>query len=491
MNNLTQAAGVMQERFYTPFNIDKPEVATELFYIYGNYGLPELQIRKNMGFSKPVAQNHGTYFYADRPANVLHTAGPLSTVVAPAPGVSGVYSFVLDTTAGNNDLILGAVAPEFPQYPSGSYYYQPAVVGQGLSMPSFDSNVTGTITAISGTGTNTVTITFRVDLPNVALTTASYIQGTTIVPNSNAYAAGSEVPAGQMMTFLKDGWVTQFIQNSFEIDGEALTTQLWVETDSFGNKIANIRTPNMWQLDFSHARAIDQALWWGPGQLNPLQLDAASNSVVYKTEGTIPYTDRMGTQLNYPVGNLSPLLFDQIDSILVKNYTGKYYRLVCDNNFSNEFTNTMMDYFKFTQIDYVTKQAEADLFKNGSQTGKYAKVDFTYLEKNNRVYCKNVMFQFNDPTFKGAPGQDGTNFAWLGPVGETSDPKSPGNRIPYLGMYYKALGGYSRMGEVNARYGATNGQHQLGVDKNIITYKSQIASVQVGGQNMINIRGVI
>lgn len=488
-NNITRGANIAQERFLSPFNLDRPEVENTWFKIYGAQGLPQYQILKNLGMTKAVTQNHGTYYMQDRMRAVLNVAGPLTTVTAASPGVSAQYSFVLDTTAGSNDLILGALAPNFPQWGSTPYYYQPAIIGQCLVMPNFDNNVTGTIYNITGEGTSTVTIFFRVDPPNVALTNASYTQGTILITESNVHAAGSDIPKPMTVGSLQDYWYSQNIWNTMAIDGDMLTNQLWITKDSMGKEISGYRAMNQEVLDFMHALDIDNALWEGPGNNNPMLIDAAYSAIDYKTEGVLPYAKRTGTEINYPIGLFNPLFFDQIDSILVQNYAPKYFMICNDNNFSNEFTNAMKEYFQFTQIDYVTQQAESDLFQLG-ESGKAVKVDFQYLEKNNRVYCKNTFFRFNDPQGRGAQGYNGNNFAFFCPIGTKPDPKSPGNKIPYFGMYYKAMDGYSRLGETGTLMGATNGQHTQSKDQNTLWYKSQIASVHVGGINMVTATGV-
>lgn len=488
-NNLTVGANIAQERFLSPFNLDKPEIENTWYKIYGAQGLPQYQILKNLGMTKPVTQNHGMYFMEDRIRPVLNVAAPLTTIVAPSAGVSAQYSFVLDTTSGSNDLILGAVAPNFPQWGSSNYYYQPAIIGMCLVMPNFDNNATGTIYNITGEGTNTVTIFFRVDQTNTGLTNASYTQGTILIIESNVHAAGSDIPQAVTIGTLQDTWTMQNIWNTMKIDGDMLTNGLWTTKDSMGNAISGYRAMNQQVLDFNHALDIDNALWEGPGQNNPMRNDTAYQSMEYKTEGVLPYARRTGSQINYPVGAFNPLFFDQIDSILVQNYAPKYFMICNDNNFSNEFTNSMKDYFQFTQIDYVTKQAEDDLFSLG-ESGKAVKVDFQYLEKNNRVYCKNTFFRFNDPKGRGAQGYNGNNFAFFCPIGTKPDPKSPGNQIPYFGMYYKAMDGYSRLGEVGTLMGATNGQHTQSKDQNSLFYKSQIGAVHVGGINMVTARGI-
>lgn len=493
-DNLTLGTTMAQERYLAPFEMDYPEINAELMMPLGLQGLPQYQILRNLGLTKAVTQNHGKYFYQDRMQPILHCAGALSTVVAPSAGVSAQYSFVLNTTTGNNDLILGAVSPDFPQFGTTNYYYQPAIIGMKLQMPNFDNNVQVRIYDITGEGTTTVTVFVRVDPTNTALTTASYVAGTPLPVVGNAYAAGDDMPDGMSMGVLADTWTMQNIWNTYEIDGDQLTNRIWISKTSNGKDVSGYRLLNQWLLDYRHARDIDDALWNGSGNNNPLAVATGTRNqnVIYNTEGVLTYADRAGTNLNYPIGMFNPMFFDQIDSILVKNYAPKYFMGCCDANFKREFTWSLTDLLKFTEINHVIAEAESALFPElGGEGGKSVKISFQYLESpSGYVYCMNTFYRFNDPNGLGAAGQNGNNFAFFCPIGNKPDPKSPGNKVPYFGMYYKAMDGYNRLGEVNARYGATNGTHTLSADKNVMSYKSHIGAVHVGGINMVTARGI-
>jgi hypothetical protein len=491
-NNQTLGVAMGQERFFAPFLLDKPEIGTTWFMQYGNQALPQHQILRNLGMANPVTQNHGKYFMQDRMRPILHAAGPLTTVTAAAPGVAAQYSFVLDVTAGSDDLILGAQAPDFPQFGSTAFYYQPAIVGMNLMMPSFDNYNTAKIYAITGEGTATVTIFMRVNKINTALTNASYVQGTAINISGNAYPAGDEMPKGFSVGTLSDVWTLQNVWNAFDIDGDALTNALWITVMSDGKDIGGYRAMNQYLLDFRHSQDIDDVLFDGPGLNVPLDpsLMVGNQNVDYFTEGQIPYARRTGNAIPYPIGALSPLFVDQIDGILCQNNAPKFIMGLCDNSFKNEFTNVMKDYLQFTEINYITQEAEAALFPELDENGKSVKVNFQYLEKNNRTYCMNTLYRFNDPNGLGAAGYYGKNFCYLTPIGTKPDPKNGNNKIPYFGFNYKSYGGYNRMGEVGTLMGALNGQHTQSKDQNKFFYKSQIGAMHVGGMNMVLMNGL-
>jgi len=331
------------------------------------------------------------------------------------------------------------------------------------------------------------------DLINVGVANvANYTQGTAINISSNSYPAGNDMPKGLSVGTLSDVWTLQNIWNTFDIDGDQLTNAIWLTIMSDGKDIGGYRAMNQMLLDFRHSQDIDDALWDGPGQNNPLlaSTEAGNQNVDYKTEGQLPYARRTGTTINYPIGALSPLFVDQIDGILCQNNAPKFIMGCVDNKFKNEFTNVMSDYLKFTEINYVTAEAEAALFPELDENGKAVKVNFQYLEKNNRTYCLNTLFRFNDPNGLGAPGYYGNNFAYFTPIGTKPDPKNGNNKIPYFGFNYKSMGGYNRMGEVGTLMGALNGQHTQSKDQNKFWYKSQVGAMHVGGMNMVVMNGL-
>jgi hypothetical protein len=289
--------------------------------------------------------------------------------------------------------------------------------------------------------------------------------------------------------------VLQNVWTNTEIDGDAQTDRTWITEDSAGQQIDGYRYLGQSYAEFRHMSGIDDALWDGPGSINPL-LAATSpagtnQNVVYKTEGILPYARRKGTVGNYPIGLLTPMHFDQIDDVLVQNYAPKYNMGCNSSAFQREIDWSMADYFKNTQINYVTKEAEVALFPElAGQSGKAVKVGFKYMELNNRTYCFNTFYRFDDPRSVGAPGYFGKHFAFFCPIGTKPDPKNGDNKIPYFGFYYKSKGGYSRLDEVNTLFGATNGQHTQDADKNSMTFKSQIGAAHVGGENMFIMEGI-
>ena len=361
--------------------------------------------------------------------------------------------------------------------------------------PTVENNITGTIVAKNTTsvaGDGAADIDIRLDLTDgTALVLASFPQGTPIIITGSAYAAGDSMPEGIMQGVSEDSWTLQNIWTSFRIDGDALTNAIWIEKTSRGKTVGGYRALGMQLLDFRHAASIDDALWDGPGQNNPLLASTAvgNQNVTYKTEGVIPYTRRVGNELSYPVGLLNPMFLDQIDSIAAQNYGPKYFMMACSSAFKREVTWAWADYFKHTNVNFITAEAEQAVFKEMDETGKRVKIDFSWIEVNNRAFGFNTFFRFDDPNYVGADGYYGKNFAFMCPIGSKPDPKTPGNRINYFGVNYKAKDNYNRMDEVNARFGATNGTHTLSEDSNILSYKSHCGAEHCGGINMAVIEG--
>jgi hypothetical protein len=465
--------------------------------VFGMQGRPEFMILRNMGMHRAVENNSGKYFTEDRMRPIVHTAGNLTQVVAPGASNKARYSFVLSTSAGSNDTILGAVAPDFPQFGPTNFFYQPLVANDGLMFPNFDNNKTATVISIIESPAGTFTVLFEMDqigVVNGALTAGSYVDGTPIIISSSAHPSGSNMPAGRVRGVLEDSWVLQNVWTTHEIDGDAQTTRTWLTEESNGQRIDGYRYLGQAFAEFLQMAKIDDAIWDGPGQINPLlaaTTPAGTNqNVNYKTEGMLQYARRKGTILQYPIGLLTPMWFDQVDDIVVQNYGPKYFMSCNSAAFQREIDWSLADYFKRTNINFVQAEAEKSLFPAIPGSGKSVKVGFQYMELNNRVYCFHNFYRFDDPRYLGAPGYFGRNFSFISPIGTKPDPRNENNMIPYIGFYYKAKGGYSRLDEVNLRLGATNGQHTQDADKNTMTFKSQIGAAHVGGENMVIAEGV-
>lgn len=484
-NNLTVSATLLNERVISPYLIDKPDVASKLFMVKGSQGLPFFQKLRNMSMAEAHARNTGEYHEEDWLHPILHTAGNMSTVSAPA----GQYSFVLSSTNGTNDYVLGALAPNFPAFGSTPYYYAPVNIGDRIQLPTFDDNQRATVYNITGLGTNTVTVFIRLDDVTYAPNLTSYVDGTEVIIDGSAFAAGTDQPEGIVNGTIRDFWFMQITKTNFNIDGDMDTNELWLKSFSDGKDISGYRAMGQRDLEYRHARKIDAILLWESGSFNnPLLLDSTVNNVVRISEGLIPYAKRKGNALNYTIGTFNPLTFDAIDSILEAESAPEYINALCDAKFDNEKDNALKNYFQETQINYVVEQAKADLFMG--DTGIEAAVGFKYLKKGNRTYCFNRMWQFSDPHGHGATGYDGKNFAVFYPISSKPDPKNPGNKIPYMGMYYKALNGYSRLGEFVNITGASNGMHTTSKDLNQFGMKSQVAAVHVGGNQMVTMSGI-
>jgi hypothetical protein len=93
--------------------------------------------------------------------------------------------------------------------------------------------------------------------------------------------------------------------------------------------------------------------------------------------------------------------------------------------------------------------------------------------------------EWNHPTFLGTPGMRFGGLGVFTPLGKKKDTKT-GNDLPYFGMGYKELGGYSRLAEVWATSGAgTEAMKVITQDYQQINHRSHIMACHVGGNQGI------
>ena len=90
-----------------------------------------------------------------------------------------------------------------------------------------------------------------------------------------------------------------------------------------------------------------------------------------------------------------------LSRVYAGNITGHYYGL--DLYTANE--NMLTDFFKHTNVDYVTKTANRTLF--GDSDGELAAtVMFSYIEKSKRVHAFKMIDALNNPKTYGSDGFD-------------------------------------------------------------------------------------
>lgn len=128
---------------------------------------------------------------------------------------------------------------------------------------------------------------------------------------------------------------------------------------------------------------------------------------------------------------------------------------------------------------YEDAKTVSDLFDNN--TGLAMSVSFKQFKKGNRTYLMTRVPEWDHPTFLGTVGLRFTGLGVFSPIGKMKDTKS-GNMLPYFGMGYRALNGYSRMAEVWMTSGAgPEAMKVITQDYQQINHRSHIMACHVGG----------
>lgn len=479
MDALT-VANVAADRVITPFDMYDPAFLKTYFRTHGDQGMSYFSVwLKAIGFTEPWEHNYGDQYEESWIAPSLHCSAAALTVVD-AP--TGQYSMVLSNTAGSSDYIQQSALPPYPSSPA--LYSNPAIIGQRIEFSGANAGIKATIESITGATTNTTTVGFR-------LTDAAVISGATFVaaavPSTeiwivdNAFGAGTDQPNGQVNRPVKDQFFLQIIKTNFLIHGDVAAERLRFKEYSDGKGASSYYKIGMVNLDTLHARYMDAALLFEQPSTNP-SLDV-SGEPRNTTEGLVTYTKRKGTSFPYVPGSYTVNVFNQLEKIADANMHGQnYYCMASGIGIDQDKDDALKNYFNNTDINYIMKQAADELF--GGNEGMAGAVGFRMFTKGYTTWCNSRMPQFNDPRGAGMPGYNYQYLQLAFPLGKKKDAKTGGN-LPFFGMRYKAMDGYSRMAEFVQFEGATNGRHQTTVDRNQYGYKSHIGAMHVGGEGFM------
>lgn len=475
MSNASAAiVSIPSDKLISTFNLWKPEISSEFYRIYGDQGLSTFSNLRSMGMMFPVTQDTRTTYSENLYHQNIHVGtGGVQTTSAPA----GTYYFLLGDSSPNNDFLASSGSSPY----SSATYYSPAAINQIISFPGEDgsSPVNFTIYNITGTAPALTCFIKQSDLSQT-FTPGNYPAGTAVAITSNSWAEGTGQPDPLVTKPYEDVEYAQIIKTTSQTSGTNMVNGLWVKTysDSSGN-IVGYQTINQRVAEYEHELAICGALWVGRNASNPVftQSNIEPNK---QTEGLLPYLERRGTTLNYAAGGFSIGMFDQIDAIMTRNFAPSYIQGMLGAEIDNEKDNVFKSYFQGNAMNvYEDQKTVSDLF--GNNTGLAMSVSFKQFKKGNRTYLMTRVPEWNHPTFLGTTG---LRFGGLGvftPFGTKKDNKT-GNDLPYFGMGYRELGGYSRLAEVWATSGAGNSAMKvITQDYQQINHRSHIMCCHVGG----------
>jgi len=457
-NQPASIAGIYASEIISTFDIDKPERLNVLFRARGDQGMGYFRMMESLGFKMPVAQDK---FEHDEEDWIHETFNSRDNEAAPGPG--NIIQITLDPV--NLD--------------SGNRFYPR--VGDTVMFP--DNEVTGTILAIDVTTPTAPVLDIS---PNEITDDIGAVSaGQELIIISAAFSEGSDQPEGTVSgTFHYDNDM-QIIKETLAATGSEMTNQKWFTQLSMptsgGGFIPAYYLKGQMDTDYRMNLKIDGALLFQKRTTNT-NIDPNTNRQVKTTEGLIPYIRRVGNIINYTPGLFSVQRFNQIVKRLDKEWAPKYICSLLGIDLDIEVEDTLVDYFKDTNINYVQKDMATNLFYGNE--GLAASVGFRSFIKGSRTFGFKKMPIFSHAKLYGAPGYKTAGLGVFLPMTKKKN-KLTDKDLPTFGVRYKKLGPYNRMMEVWNVSGAGPFPKVISTDLHQHFLRTHVGAHHMAGNQMV------
>ncbi len=361
-NNPT--TGIYASDLISTFDIYKPEKLNKLFRVKGSQGYEYLMTLKSLGFEMPVARDE----YEHYEEGWIH-----DTFLVGANSGAG---------AADASVTLTVSPTSIKTYDANNIDIYPRL----WDLVLFPDGTTASVTAVVVTNGTTATVKVT---PSVAGTNIPAVSaGDEIVITSNGWAEGSGQPESRLAGTEKYINFLQIIKESLSATGSEMTNQdwfdTWVEDNGSTKSIIGYVMKGQIDLDYRMALSSSNALLFGRPTTNTnsdlVDANSATKSRVKTTEGLIPAIQRAGQVLPYTAGLFSISKFNEINDKLDREFCGQDVLALCGINLLTQIEDTMVNYFKNTEISYVSQ----NYFK-GSE-GLAMSVGFKSFNKSGRNY---------------------------------------------------------------------------------------------------------
>lgn len=422
-NEAVQA--IYAQDIVSTFDIHEPQVLNTLFARHGDQGLSMYRIIESMGFKMPVAGDNYFHFEENWKIETIH-----SLVGVADPG------------AGNNALITlspGDLDSQNRFYPRQWFTIQ------------FHNETIGTIVAINIAVPGAPVLTVR---PNdLTKTIGAIAAGEELWIAAPNFAEGSEQPASVFSGTYKYTNDTQILKERVTATGTEMTEEPRFEKlllpDGTGKEIVAYYIKGQYDAEFRMDSQIDDAILFHQRVTNSfvgfIDPTSSSASAPKATEGLVPGVTRLGRTVGYNVGLFGIPKFDQIERLLNKEFSGEYVCCFNGLHLMQEVKNTLVDYFKDTNINYITERANKSMF--GGDGGLGASVNYSYLTTGKYTYAFKELGSFSHSKKAGVDGYKTPGIGIWIPMQKKKD-KLTREAIPSFGVRYRQRGPYNRMMEV-------------------------------------------
>jgi len=401
-------------------DLDIPQfMMNEIFRKFGTQGIAYLMVR-SLGFERPVAADEYGHFEKEPSYENIKVAADVA-----ASAANAVQSIVLHADS------LSDASP---------YNFFPRV----RDLVMYPDETAGIITAISGAGTTTVTLSiYPIELgANLPAVSAS----DELVIYSSVASEGSGFPDPVSTITSKYTNYAQIIKDKVAATGTALTTASYIEAYNKAGQFQGYYSEAIKDLDYRMLTKIDGMFWWGKLFTNTtgsINIDSGTSRAYKTSKGLIPSVRDEGQVDAYTPGQFDVEKFDTYDRLLVKQFVDSSVPMwnVCGLELYQEIENTLKEYFADTNISFVRQVVNSALFKGDESLG--ASINFKYLQKSGRVH----MFYKNDgwsnPRTYGSLNFETPKMALMIPLDKQKDPVTKED-IPSIGTRYRQMGAYNR-----------------------------------------------
>lgn len=392
------------------FNIHKPEKANFLFRKYGKQGVTAFQFLQSVGAVTPVAQ--GTYSHYEE--DWIHATFTPAVISGTGAGVT--------TTVTLSASDMDSLGNSYPR------------VGDIVMA---NNGVKGQILTKNGANPAVITIAPLLLADDIG---ASLVVGEQAIIISNAFAEGSDQPAGRVSKAYEYSFQTQIIKEKVASTGTELTNQNWFNSIDGTTINAWFDKAKSIDLDYRMALAIDGMVLYGEAADNPAVQGTTASGLVYGVT-------TQGGNSTYTQGLFSVSQFDQMNRYLDKQQAGNEYVGLLGYQAFQDVENTLKD--TFTQNPIIFAGGAGKTFGNlmygdnmQSLAGQSVEIGFRSITKTDRTFHLLKLPQLSNPKLYGATGFSEASRMIFCPLDKPIAPK--GGAMPHLAVRYKELGGYSR-----------------------------------------------
>jgi len=490
--------GQVRDQIISVMDLKKPEVRAELMMIYGSQGIPFIEQIRAMGYERPIAANQ-TYTYEDTDNRQFVVVS--STTQLPTNGNSYTAIFALSSSAYTPQpsyLPYNVYQSLFEYNQDAPYvagqYAIPLQLNDVLLFPENDA--VGQVTAITGGGTNTVSITVKFPQGGQAnnYITTNLVSGDTIPYMGTSWSENSGQPNSRFWSLGKDTHYLQRFKSTSSISGDQMTDQLWVTNASTGESLAGgLKKIGDMKTDWLFAKEISDTLLFGPGGGPTAYLDPTTSKEPNSfTEGLIPYIKRRGLDLPYTAGALTLSTIETEGEAALQNYAIGDRMMWVGYLFDQEMSNLLRQANANTGVNFVTDaQENASRYLKGSDTMGTRKlsmlVNWSSFSFNAtfRYYMSSLM-ELNFVDKFNTKHQHTALVVPMGTKNVQTSASSMSQALPYMGIIYKAMDGYSRLTETwdVSGAGGNSSRYNSAVDARNLYFRSQLGAEHVGGNQM-------